>query len=102
MLSASGGSPELTDALHKAVAHLAEAVALLSKVVAHSETAKQDQPARSPLYPFAKLEIGDSFALPSTVRIKVSDAARQWKRRHPGWDYCTRTDDGTVRVWRTA
>lgn len=57
---------------------------------------------KPPLYPFADLPVGGSFALPWAFASRIGDAAKQWKRRHPGWNYCTRKEGDQIRVWRTA
>lgn len=53
-------------------------------------------------YPFDTLGVGQSFVVPSEQGDLVRSAAKMWKRRHPGWDYTTRSRDGTTRVWRIA
>jgi hypothetical protein len=52
-------------------------------------------------YPFAELEVGDSFVVAGRDMRKAMRAADQYKRRHQGWSYrAKRLDDGTVRLWR--
>jgi hypothetical protein len=53
-------------------------------------------------YPFADMPVGASFLLPRSERLKVSGAAANWKKRHPGWDYTSRTSEEGLRFWRTA
>jgi hypothetical protein len=57
---------------------------------------------REALYPFHKMERGDSFQVPAAMKARVSSAASKWKARHPGWSYCTVSADGMMRLWRTA
>lgn len=54
------------------------------------------------LYPFAELPIGGSFAIAASDAERLGSAAKQWKKRHPGWNYCTRKDSSEIRLWRTA
>ncbi len=55
------------------------------------------------VYSFGAMEIGDSFILDQAQTDRVRPAASVYKRRHPGWDYTSRTQpDGSVRIWRTA
>ena len=50
------------------------------------------------VYPFKKMEVGDSFTGPRGATI----AAAYYKKRHI-WDYTSRKlQDGTYRIWRTA
>ena len=51
-------------------------------------------------YPFAEMKPGDSFLAPFTNGVR--EAATQWKKRHPGWDYTTRTQGDSIRLWCTA
>jgi hypothetical protein len=54
-------------------------------------------------YPFAELEIGDSFVVAARDMRRTTRAADQYRRRHQGWNYrVKRLDDGTVRLWRVA
>lgn len=50
-------------------------------------------------YPFADMEVGDSFA---TDEKRVRAAVHTWSLKH-GREFVTRKQtDGTIRVWRTA
>ena len=68
-----------------------------------------DDVAKHPKYPFAQMEVGDSFIY-STIynryaSVKVSNAAHNWceKQPEPKPKFSTRkTKDGQIRVWRIA
>jgi len=53
-------------------------------------------------WPFDKMEVGESFTVPHLLRSQAGQAAGQWKRRHPGFDYTTRRVGELVRIWRIA
>jgi hypothetical protein len=59
-------------------------------------------------YPFALLEVGDSFLVPATaedyqrVRQHVASYAHRQHKVFKTGKYCTRKAEGGVRVWRTA
>ena len=57
---------------------------------------------RRPVYPFASMDVGSSFALPAHHAAKLGSAAQKWKRRYPGWNYMTETKNSEVRIWRIA
>ena len=52
-------------------------------------------------YPFAEMDVGDSFAVPATIhRTTVSIAAKRFGDKH-GVKFATRKlPDGTLRCWR--
>jgi hypothetical protein len=53
-------------------------------------------------YPFAEMEIGDSFSVPNTERKRLIGCAAGYKfRSKTPWNYTTRTENGEVRLWRT-
>jgi hypothetical protein len=52
-------------------------------------------------YPYSKLEIGDSFAVPKEDRAKVLNANYRASKRL-GYKFSARTVGDVVRVWRTA
>jgi hypothetical protein len=56
-------------------------------------------------YDFAGMPIGASFAVSIKKSKTAQVAASQYKSRHPGWDYASRTvtEDGVAkyRIWRT-
>jgi hypothetical protein len=53
-------------------------------------------------FPFDKMEVGDSFAIPSEVkRATVAVYARRYGDKH-GMKFITRQmPDGSIRCWRT-
>ena len=54
------------------------------------------------MYPFAELEIGESFFVPGRKPGDIS-ASTSWARlRYPDRGFVTRSVDGGTRVWRTA
>jgi hypothetical protein len=54
-------------------------------------------------YPFAKMDVGDSFAVPPDVhRTTVSIAALRYGRKHDMKFSTRKTPDGTIRCWRIA
>jgi hypothetical protein len=69
-------------------------------------------PTRMPRndYPFAQMEVGDSFGIPVPEGQKAASAARRMyaavqahsKRANNGTKYAVRTMGDQVRVWRTA
>lgn len=71
-------------------------------------TIDEDRPIPEPgrgrrgKYPFAKLNIGESFAVSLAQGENARAAAGVWKQRHPGWDYCTRKSAAEYRIWRIA
>ena len=52
-------------------------------------------------YPFAEMDVGDSFAVPATIhRTTVAIAALRYSRKH-GVKFVVRlTPDRTLRCWR--
>jgi hypothetical protein len=65
-------------------------------------------PRKDPKYPFALLEVGDSFFVPAVgedyhrIRQDVANYAHRQRKVFMTGDYCTRKAEGGVRVWRTA
>lgn len=55
-----------------------------------------------PVYPFATMEIGDSFAVDAERATAAIGAAKKWRQRHPGWQHTWARENGSVRLWRTA
>lgn len=63
------------------------------------------------IYPFEKMEVGDSFAIPFTneedLKAKQNKVCITMKKfivdRKNGWKYCTKRDStkNEIRVWRT-
>jgi hypothetical protein len=62
-------------------------------------------PARSgggPTFPFALLQVGQSFLVPDELRQNLQRSANSYRRANPGWQYVTRPVEGGRRIWRTA
>jgi hypothetical protein len=58
---------------------------------------------RGEFQPFLRvMEVGQSFAFPSTCRRRAMVAASAYKAKHPGWNYTVRSEGGETRLWRTA
>jgi hypothetical protein len=57
---------------------------------------------RKPTWPFAEMEVGDSFVVPASRREKARLAAANYAHRHRGWKYATRDVPDGYRIWRTA
>lgn len=55
---------------------------------------------KKPRFPFAEMEVGDSFTVPITARGSVSASALYWTRKTGYMFVCRTTSDKTVRVWR--
>jgi hypothetical protein len=53
-------------------------------------------------YPLAKLEIGDSFAVPLDRKHRALGGCRNYRFLHPGWDYTFLAEGEQLRIWRTA
>lgn len=53
-------------------------------------------------YPFAQMEIGDSFSAPEEMRARLSAALSTHKRRHGGEYRILRDSRTTVRCYRIA
>lgn len=57
---------------------------------------------RNSKYPWADMEVGDSFAAPKKLSISLVNSAAQQSRKR-GWKFSVRTmDEQTCRVWRIA
>ena len=53
-------------------------------------------------YPFAEMQVGDSFALPQPSANNLRMAAARYRKETPDWKYTTRLmPDDTIRLWRT-
>lgn len=53
-------------------------------------------------YPFAEMEVGDSFSISIESRTKISSAVTNYKLMNPEKDFATRrVNENTLRVWRT-
>lgn len=60
-------------------------------------------------YPFATMEVGDSFHMPakdhaevSNARARISASAKTFRKSRPDVVFATRKVDGGIRVWRIA
>jgi hypothetical protein len=52
------------------------------------------------IYPFKKMEIGDSFSLPINETTNVRSAIQFFKKRGGTQKFATRTFGDVVRIWR--
>jgi len=68
-----------------------------------------ERKGKSFLYPFEKMEVGDSFIFSNTysrsIHSYASNAARNWKNHSPikgvkDWFFTTRKIDNSIRIWR--
>lgn len=57
---------------------------------------------RKAIYPWNKLEVGDSFFVPNIPVKRVSSAASAAARSRSGVKYAVRTENDGARVWRVA
>ena len=57
-----------------------------------------------PKYPFAEMEVGDSFFVKGNDKKKqsVAVAVHYYKVSNQDKKFCTRTNEEGIRVWRTA
>jgi len=53
-------------------------------------------------YPFADMQVGDSFSVTLKQGRNASTAARVYAHRHPGVQFTSRKDVENFRIWRTA
>jgi hypothetical protein len=51
------------------------------------------------LYPFAEMEVGDSFYVEGKTTAQLQNSASHWRKRK-GWKFRTRTEDKGARIWR--
>ena len=51
---------------------------------------------------WSAMQVGDRQDWALTDRKNVFEAASQYKRRNPGWNYTTRVVGKTLQIWRTA
>ena len=56
---------------------------------------------RQPIYPFAQMDVGDSFAAPVAKWNTIRTVSGQWAKRL-GRQFVTRRDGDSIRVWRVA
>lgn len=58
--------------------------------------------ARISKYPFADMEVGDSFVAPNTARTALYTAAYQWTKRNASDNkFIVREEGNDARIWRT-
>lgn len=53
-------------------------------------------------YPFADMNVGDSFDQPKSQQQALRVAGAHYKKAHPGWDYLTRIVGDQIRLWCVA
>jgi hypothetical protein len=53
-------------------------------------------------YPFADMNIGDSFLFPSHRKVTAAGAVCAYARKRTGFKFATRTTPEGVRCWRIA
>jgi hypothetical protein len=54
-----------------------------------------------PKYPFASMEVGDSFFIPGDRSSRsVSGSVSHWRKSHPKQQFATRKVENGLRVWR--
>ena len=60
-------------------------------------------PTSRSIYPFADMEVGDSFFVPKNdiVGTRVSVAISYYKKKNPKKSFATRKDENGMRIWRT-
>jgi hypothetical protein len=63
--------------------------------------AKAKKRKRFEKYPWSKMQIGDSFFVPSKTTSAMSAAAVLASKRHPGAKFSVRQMTDGVRIWRT-
>jgi hypothetical protein len=52
-------------------------------------------------YPFAQMDVGDSFAMPIDFMGKLRGASQHYRKRNPEQRFSIRAEDGeTCRCWR--
>jgi len=59
------------------------------------------QGGRKTIYPYASMEVGDSFFVPNTTQRQISGSVQTYQKLH-GVKFATRKDGDGVRIWRTA
>lgn len=54
-------------------------------------------------YPFADMEVNDSFPVPADLRARVTNAKNQFQKKHEGHRFVVRkVSEDELRVWRVA
>ena len=59
------------------------------------------QVGRPQEWPWDDMHPGDSILLPLGAKFP-SSSIQNWCKKHPGSRFASRTEDGRIRVWRTA
>lgn len=70
------------------------------EIIKNADLPKQRQ--GSPKYPFAELEVGDAFDVPSEMSRKVRSASSHWAKNNGRKLTCRELPDGSLRVYRAA
>lgn len=52
------------------------------------------------IYPFAEMEVNDSFFVPNIRQQTLSSAAYYFSKKHPPKKFATRQENNGSRVWR--
>lgn len=55
---------------------------------------------RGSKYPFADMEIGDSFLVPGIKASTMSNTAGRFAKTHEGYKFSVRAEGDGARVWR--
>lgn len=56
---------------------------------------------RKLIYPFDKMNIGDSFFISDKSKMRVvAQSACSYQRRHKGYKFVTRAENNGLRIWR--
>lgn len=63
-----------------------------------------DRSRQKKKYPFAKMEVGDSFAIKGKGTASILSTAKSWKKHNhkADWEFCARfyRKEEMVRIWR--
>lgn len=57
---------------------------------------------RRRLYPLGEMMPGQSFVVPKLRASAARQSVEKWAHRHPGWEYATRWEGDSLRIWRVA
>lgn len=63
-----------------------------------------EQTARAAKYPWAQMEVGDSFHFDGSpgIRDRISASSRSFAKTHAGFAFVTRREGDGYRIWRVA
>lgn len=53
-------------------------------------------------YPYAKMEIGDSFLIKTSKTIEQTNSSTSYAAKRLNMKFTSRTVDGGIRIWRKA